>query len=259
MSQATKAYERYDEGRIGVRLLSGGTNGPTLFIFPHAGAQSLAFRALSNELPRSWRVIGLDPPGHGWAAGPPFDDVEEMAKQYVAHIPDEYLDGVVLFGHSLGGLVAYSVAERLQRSGRPVAGLILSATRPPHRRENYVSFAAMDDATLLDVLIQIGGVPASWADEPEVFDYFKESVRADFRAFDRLTSLRPMGNIPMQALGGTEDQICLPEHVVEWTRYAPNCQVDRVPGGHLFVIENAAAVAYRVADFVERFVKATGS
>lgn len=251
MSQGGKTYERYDEGRIGLRILAEGTPGKTMFVFPHAGAQSLAFRGLAGALPSDWRVIGLDPPGHGWSAGPPLHEVASMTRHYVQHIPRQHFEGAILFGHSLGGLVAYSVAQELWRLNRPVAGLVLSATRPPHRREDYVSFSTLDDRTLLDVLIQIGGVPASWKDEPEVFDYFKESVRADFAAFDALRDLEPLPPVPTLALGGMADQICRPEHVFEWSRYCSDCQVDFVDGGHLFIQDNPAAAVRRMLPIIE--------
>lgn len=246
-------YQAIDGGRIGLRRLSeaGGT-GPALLLFPHAGAQSLAFRALASAWPADWLVRALDPPGHGWAPGTPLEAVEEMARAYLKHLPREATHGVFLFGHSLGGLVALEVARRLEEEGEPAPGLILSGTRPPHRREDYGAFSLLSDRELLRTLVAIGGIPREWLDEPEVFDIFKDAIRADFRAFERYMPPRPLLATPTLALGGSTDRICRPEHVWEWSRYCPALEVDFIPGGHLFVIESAAGAAARTKAFIDK-------
>lgn len=246
-------YHAIDGGRIGLRRLSetGGT-GPALLLFPHAGAQSLAFRALAAAWPANWLVRALDPPGHGWAPGTPLEAVEEMAREYLEHLPREATRGVFLFGHSLGGLVALEVARRLEEEGEPAPGLVLSGTRPPHRREDYGAFSRLSDRELLHTLVEIGGIPREWLNEPEVFDIFKDAIRADFRAFERYLPPGSLRSTPTLALGGTTDRICRPEHVWEWSRYCPRLEVDFVPGGHLFVIESAVAAAARTRVFFER-------
>lgn len=244
-------YVQWDEGRIGLRWYREAEESDTrLLCFPHAGGQSLAFRSLAAELPATWGISALDPPGHGWAKGPPLDSVERLADYYMTWLPASARRGSVLLGHSLGGLVAFAVAQRMLASGEPIVGLVLSGTRPPHRRDDYVSFASMDDATLLRAMIEIGGVPKEWANEPEIFDSFKEALRADFIAFDRFGPPAPLRELPVFSLGGMQDMVCRPEHVFEWSRYCPGCRVDFVTGGHLFHQEAPGATARRLESFV---------
>lgn len=220
--------------------------------FPFAGGQSLSFRAFADSLPRSIDVWAIDPPAHGWAAGPPLDDVQSMADLMIAALPEEILGTSLLFGHSLGGLVALEVARVLQSRGRPAVDLVLSASRPPHRREDYGSLVALSDRELLELLVAMGGVPAEWRQQPDVFDLFKDTLRADFRAFEAYRPGPPLTNTRVLALGGLEDSICRPGHVFEWSRHCPQCEVDFVPGGHLFVVTDPALVANRVARFMRR-------
>ncbi|MFO0949210.1 MAG: alpha/beta fold hydrolase [Planctomycetota bacterium] len=243
-------YLQCDDGRLGLRIFRDEVeSGIRLLCFPHAGGQSLAFRSLAAELPVDWGVFGVDPPGHGWAKGPPLDSVDKLADYYMKWLPERYRTGCILLGHSLGGLVAYALASRMLDAGEPPLGLVLSATRPPHRRDDYVSFASMDDATLLRALIEIGGVPKEWASEPEIFDSFKGS-RADFLAFDRFGPPRPLSHLPVFSCGGMQDMVCRPEHVFEWSRYCPGCHVDFVTGGHLYLQEAPAVTSRRLETFV---------
>jgi external thioesterase TEII len=157
-----------------------------------------------------------------------------MVDLYIREIPAEVFADSVLLGHSLGGLVALATALELHRRGAPVPGLILSAVRPPHCK-GYVPFTSLDDRQLLETMIELGGVPAEWADEPETFDLFKDSLRADFRAFESFEAPRPLEGSPTFVVGAYQDVVCRPEHVFEWTRYCPGCQIDFVPGEHLFI------------------------
>lgn len=250
---AEPTYLRYDEGRVGLRRFRSQQSGShRLICLPFAGGQSLVFRAFAAHLPADWGVWAIDPPGHGWAGGTPLDHVEAMADRYLAHLPAELLDKAVLLGHSLGGCVAFAMAERLAGSPGAPRAVILSATRPPHRASEYDSFLALDDQELLDVLIRIGGVPADWAQEPELFAQFREVIRADFRAFESFRLDGRRLELPVLAVGAPEDVVCRPAHLFEWTRFCPASEIEFVPGGHLFVQTQPELFAKRVASFVAR-------
>lgn len=247
MSDPLPRYFRYDDGRLGLRRLTF-VERPrrTLFCLPYAGGQSLAFRPLAQQLPADWAVWSVDPPGHGWSPGPAWETVDEMVDGYLRWLPAELFVGAIVLGHSLGGCVAFALARRLTSAGIPLAGLILSGARPPHRRDEYESFLTMDDARLLETLIAIGGVPAEWAREPEIFDHFKAALRADFRAFEHYELAGTVETASALALGAHDDLVCRPEHVLEWTQFVPGCRVDFLTGGHMFVQTHAAAVAQRI-------------
>lgn len=251
MTRSGAQFTRLDEGRIGLRRFRDAQPGaPRMLAFPYAGGQSLAFRELSHHLPGTWGVWGIDPPGHGWSAGEPLGSIPAMVHDYLAHLPAELLDNIVLLGHSLGGCLVFALAQALQDQGRPPRAAILSGARPPHRKQDYESFLTMDDARLLEALIQFGGVPAQWANEPDVFDHFKHALRADFQAFESFEIERPLTGVPVMVFGGNADIVCRPEHVFEWSQFCPGCRVDFLPGGHMFVQTEAALLSQRIERFV---------
>lgn len=247
MADTLPRYVRYAEGRLGLRRLTY-VEQPrrTLVCLPYAGGQSLAFRPLAQQLPADWSAWSVDPPGHGWSEGPPWESVEEMVDGYLRWLPAELFTDAILLGHSLGGCVAFALARRLHMAGVPLAGLVVSAARPPHRRDEYESFLSMSDARLLETLIAMGGVPVEWAQEPEIFDHFKDTLRADFRAFESYEMRGEVQVTSALALGAMDDLVCLPEHLLEWTKFLPGCRVDFVSGGHMFIQTHAAAAAQRI-------------
>jgi surfactin synthase thioesterase subunit len=259
MSPSRAQYQRFVDNRLGLRCLrDAGPAGPKLICLPHAGGQSLAFRELAEALPREWSLWGIDLPGHGWAAGPPLKEIPTMAELCVRHVPEEIMSGAIIFGHSLGGCVAFEIAARLAAAGTPPAGLVLSATRPPHRLADYESFVTMDDAQLLSCLIAIGGVPEEWAREPELFDHFKAAIRADLVAFESFLIARPLVGVRSLVLAGVQDMVCRPEHSFEWSRFCPGCRVELVRDGHVFVQTQAAWVAEQVTAFAQELPRDSG-
>jgi amino acid adenylation domain-containing protein len=78
------------------------------------------------------RYLGTDQPLYGLQALDwednvnPFADIEEMASRYVAEIREHQPEGTYLIGGwSLGGVIAFEVAQQLTRAGEEVAGLFL--------------------------------------------------------------------------------------------------------------------------------------
>ncbi len=238
----TSSYMRLADGRLGLRRLRDGA-GISVLCFPHAGGQSLAFRDLAAQLRGDISLHAVDPPGHGWALGPPLTSITELVSLYREHLPPGLLAGALL-GHSMGGYVALELAATAPVSPRAV---IVGATRPPHRRGEYTALSQLDDAALRQTLDQ-GDAEASTP--AALFDHFRPIIRADLRAFDEYQPPeRPLA-APLLAVGGLEDALCRSEHVFDWHIYADRCEVDFVAGGHLFMQSQPGAYATRISRFL---------
>lgn len=256
MNRTVPPYQRWDQNRLGLRRFREPVGGaPRLLGFPFAGGQSLAFRPLADRLPGDWGVAAIDPPGHGWTAGPPLDEIDRLAELCARHLPAEIWEGAVLYGHSMGGCLAWRLATMV---AGPMA-LVLGATRPPHMNDQYGSFLLLSDAELLELLAQLGGVPADWAERPDLFAPFREALRADFLAFERFSASGPAPRLPVLAIGATLDRVCRPEHIGEWSRHAEELTVEFLSADHLFLQTHAELLAARLVRFVSSLSGATDS
>ena len=116
-----------------------------LICFPGAGAGASVFRPWANRLPAFAAVLGCQLPGReNRIDEPPALGIADAADEIVAQYRTIRPQGrpFVLFGHSMGGVLAFEVAQRLAASGRVASALLLSASAPP--------VAARADAALTD-------------------------------------------------------------------------------------------------------------
>ena len=95
---------------------------PPLLFLHGTGCDSLDWRPVTEKLPSNQRCIVPDFRGHGQSAVPtqPFT-LADLAKDVLYLIDSLCLQGLVIVGHSLGGMVAMEVARRSSCIG----GLVL--------------------------------------------------------------------------------------------------------------------------------------
>jgi thioesterase domain-containing protein/acyl carrier protein len=115
-------------------LLKPGSGAGNLLVFPGAGGAAVGLRQFARGLNTGFAVYGFDTPGlNGKQA--PLDRIEALAAYFLPHLRALQPHGpYCLAGYSVGGLVAFEVAQRLRAAGEDVAliGLIDSAMARRH-------------------------------------------------------------------------------------------------------------------------------
>ncbi|MFZ3494402.1 thioesterase II family protein [Streptomyces sp. 5.8] len=145
-----------------------------------------------------------------------------------------------LFGHSMGGWMAFDVASRLEARGAHAPGqLIVSACNAPDRGVTERDrFPRIEDASgrLLEWMQEIGLLPPYVLEDPDLSEMAVELMRADIVVRD---SYRPTPgatvSMPVQVLYGEEDAVIEPAVAEQWARVARGgLRVDALPGGHFY-------------------------
>ncbi|AWW43511.1 thioesterase II family protein [Streptomyces cadmiisoli] len=158
---------------------------------------------------------------------------------------------VALFGHSMGALVAYETALRLQAAGGPqVAALLVSGYSGPERRPPR-SLADAQDNELMDELVQLGGMDAEAFTHAELRDLVLSAVRSDYRLLENHVApvVRPV-NAPLTAYYGRQDTALGPDLVSAWSEATRISFTNRAfEGGHFYLVEHARDL---VADVLGR-------
>jgi pyochelin biosynthetic protein PchC len=101
-----------------------------LVCFPHAGGRADFYHPWHEYLPMGVAMSTVEYPGRGQRGGEPVAaSIEELAEEAAAALAGRAEVPLVLFGHSMGALVAFEVAMRLSR---PAAALVISSIPAPH-------------------------------------------------------------------------------------------------------------------------------
>lgn len=213
--------------------------GPVLVCFPHAGGSAASFFRLSAELSHVAEVLIVQYPGRQERMGEPaVDNIMELAERVADALLPWQDRSLALFGHSMGSVVAYETALRLEWDPSREDPMVLIAsgrTAPSVRRDRGVH--RKSDAGIVAEMAELSGTdPALFADE-EMLAIVIPPVRSDFRAIETYqcapgTRLR----CPITAYGGDTDPHVSRDDLGLWGAHTASVFATRIfPGGHFYL------------------------
>jgi surfactin synthase thioesterase subunit len=210
-----------------------------LMCVPYAGGGSSVFHAWHGLAGERVQVCAVHLPGRETRHGEPAVSDLAQAVAPLADACESFLDRpYAIFGHSMGGLIAFELARTLRRRGRPApVRLFASAACAPHLIARRPPLGHLDDGAFLDRLAHINDEAAQLTARPELRELVLPMLRADVALIETYRySDEPPFEFPITALGGTEDAWVRLGELAAWsshTRGAFNLRM--IPGGHLFV------------------------
>jgi len=206
----------------------------SLYCFPHAGGVPGEYVRWSDDLPEA-QVWGVHLPGRTTRlAEPPLTRMEPLVDALVSAVA---FDGpFVLFGHSLGALVAFEVARELRRRGRTRPDrLIVSSCPAPPLAPAETSVHRLPDDALLDEIERRWGEPLDHLrEDPDLRAHALACFRADFALLENYR-YEPdvLLDLPITALAGTEEP-WMPG-ADDWAAHTTGpTQLRLLPGGHFY-------------------------
>ncbi|MFI6444473.1 alpha/beta fold hydrolase [Kitasatospora sp. NPDC050543] len=184
---------------------------PPLVLLHALGESGADWAEVAPALARHRRVLAPDLRGHGRSDWPGAYSLELMRDDVLAFLDALGLAGVELVGHSMGGVVAYLLA---QAQPERVVRLVLEDVPPPFPRERSVT-----------------GEPA----EPVAFDWaVVAALKAQLDEPDPSWRAR-LGGITAPTLmvaGGPASHVPQ-DRIAEMARRIPDCRSVTIPAGHL--------------------------
>lgn len=203
-----------------------------LLCFPHAGGTAASFHGLAAALPPSVEVLAVQYPGRqDRLAEPPLDRLCDLAEQIAGRLSGRPGPPMVLFGHSMGAVVAFETARRLRREP---AGLIVSGHPAPSAPRRPLP--PSDDDSLLAELRELDGTDPRLLADPEMRGIILRTLRADYRAAETYEYVPgPPLRLPLSAMIGDADPAVTVAGALTWRAHTSAWRGLRTfPGGHFY-------------------------
>jgi surfactin synthase thioesterase subunit len=218
-----------------------------LVCFGPAGGGPSFYRRWPDLLPTDVELLAVQLPGReARLAEPAAHSVESSAGIVAQALAEAGPRPTILFGHSMGALIAYETAHRLrgQRGAADVA-LVVSGREAPDRRMTDTGFMDLTDEAFLRYVAQrYGGIPIEVMQEPELRELIVPALRADFTAVMAYREIQhPPLDLPLVVLTGADDRQTTPETLQGWqARSSLPVRTRTFPGGHFYLVDHLEQV-----------------
>jgi medium-chain acyl-[acyl-carrier-protein] hydrolase len=221
-----------------------------LFCLPFAGGGASAYYRWPSHVSDGIEVARVHLPGRETRLREPlFNRLASLVDVLVEELA-HWIDGpFVLFGHSMGALLAFELARGLRRRhGLIPLHLFASGFRAPQLPPSESPFSHLPDAEFIESVRRYGGLPDLVAQNEELLEIFLPILRADFAMTETYVyQEEPPLECPVTAFGGLSDPKVGPEKIFAWNvhtsvRFNPHF----FPGGHFFVHDSEPLVLAQI-------------
>lgn len=190
--------------------VNGPTDAPAMVLLHGLGEQSSTWEPVTASLHEPFRTLAIDLRGHGDSGRPGTYSLQLMCDDVLGVVDQLDLQQITLVGHSLGGSVAYLVAE--QQPAR-VARLIVEDAAPP--LPTHRDIPERPDWP----------VPFDWA---VLIDILGEESNPDPAWWERLSEISARTLL----IGGGPSSTTSQERLTDVLARVPDCTMVTIPVGH---------------------------
>ncbi|MFD0887076.1 thioesterase II family protein [Streptosporangium algeriense] len=223
-----------------------------LICFAHAGGSVTAYRDWPALLPGTVEPYGVQLPGRADRFGDPIPaNIHEIVASVVEEIQPLLDRDIVLFGHSMGAVIAYETTRALEARGDGPVRLFVSGSAAPHEPRRRKAISSYDDEAFLAELTELGGTELEILSHQAIREIVFPYIRADFRLLEEYRHVPgPALRTPISVIVGDTDPVVTPLQAKEWqARTESGFSLTILPGGHFYLQPQRAAV---VAEILRR-------
>ena len=222
-----------------------------LVCFPHAGGGVASFRGWAERLPTA-DVSIVQLPGRGTRLREPLvqsltDAASGIADSIIGAPPMP----LVLFGHSLGALIAFETARRLRDRGWPLLALFVSGRRAPGLADPLTPIASLPvEAFVAEARQRYEAIPDAVLADADMMQLLLPGLRADCAMLEtyRYEPGAPLA-CPIVACGGSADRHASRLELDAWRRETRSrFSLHTFGGGHFYLHDEREAVTTLIAN-----------
>jgi surfactin synthase thioesterase subunit len=231
---------------------AGGQPAARLVCFPHAGGSASFYFPLARSLPADVDVLAVQYPGRqDRRAEEPIEDIGELADRICTALLPWTGPPMAFFGHSMGAVVAYEAARRLeQETSIRLSAFFASGRCAPSRRAGESAVELRDDDAVIAELARLSGTDMALLRDEELVRMILPPLRSDYRALRNYTHRPgPKLTCPITVLVGDADPYIDLGEARAWHEHTAGDFAMRVfPGDHFFLSSQQAEVCDVIRD-----------
>jgi medium-chain acyl-[acyl-carrier-protein] hydrolase len=236
MTKTSSAWFQSDQGGKHVDL--------RMFCFPYAGGAAVVYRNWRKSLPSNVQVIPVELPGRGARLKEiPFISLPELIDDLSEVILTLLDTPFVFFGHSMGAVIAFELAQCLRRKyDREPQAVFVSGRRAPQVPDSDPISYNLPKEEFIEELCRLEGTPKEVLEHVELMEMMIPLLRADFQLIQTYNYVADLPlRCPIIVYGGLQDHDVRRETLLPWkdltsSRFA----LHMLPGDHFFIRSSQA-------------------
>jgi surfactin synthase thioesterase subunit len=225
-----------------------------LFCLPFAGGGTVQFRRFARSLPKDIQVCPVCLPGReDRRLERPYDRMEPLVAALVLALQPWLDRPYAIYGHSMGGLVAFELARALR--ARPPERIIVSGRGAPQLVQRAPALATLSDEDLVKGLVErYNAVPRAVLAEPELLAIFIPIFRADLAVLENYEHRPgPPLELPLTVVGGRSDFLVSEPELAAWREHTVGpFRQEMVEGDHFFIQNNPGPFLSLLAEELQK-------
>lgn len=218
----------------------------TLVCVPHAGAGPGVYRSFAQHLAPHVSLMLVHLPGRESRLGEAaLDTVPRVVQALMPRLVPELPGRFALWGHSMGGFVAFELARVLEaRFGLRSDALVVSGCQAPRSvgRAALVQRRGLDDDELWGSAAELNGIPDEVFHNRALRDLLLPTLRADFAVFETYEYRAGLSlGCPLYAFAGQDDPEAPAADMQAWQEETRDrFMLTEMAGGHFFHLDDMA-------------------
>jgi surfactin synthase thioesterase subunit len=216
---------------------------------------SLFTRFLLNP-PDGYDILAIQTPGReNRLAEPVVENFSALADLIEPQLQAYFDRPVVIWGHSLGGIMAWEVIRRLRdRHQLEPAHFLVTGTAAPHLISKWQTREIMLKGMVPDNSPDYLASLSRYVDDLEFFKLLVPGMRRDWPLLlsYRFQAMRPL-SCPITAFAGKKDDMVYADEIRAWTGYGQaGFELIEVDGDHWFLDRNRERIGAMLMDIAAR-------
>lgn len=239
-----------------------------MIMLPYAGGSAQTYYNLGKKLNEPGRVLikAIDYSGHASRfrskLAKDFDDLKEDAKIQIMEILKKQIDmnpsvSVIIFGHSMGGLVtSYILKDLYEAYPENIKAAVISACLPPESIGKRIKMT-YTEKELKEYLCNVRNISADIVNEQEFTEFILPYVKNDFRIMNEFVpALLDLSICSVYCIWAEMDYGISKDIMSGWQNYAnTNIKWYKARGTHFYFEENEDETLEILIDIIKDIMR----